>query len=117
MRFVVDSSAVLAIRQAEPEREALHDLLLRGRPSMSLATRAELVLVWQGRFGASTLPDLDLPLLSKGEGFAQTDIRAVPWQSGRRAGRWRGRAVRWRCRNLLGAIRMRRVAQGPHPRA
>jgi ribonuclease VapC len=136
VRFVVDSSAVLAVRQAEPEREAFHDLLLRGRPCMSVATQAELVLVWQARFGAASLPDLDLmladygvvlepveasdivhlrhaveryakgrraepaclnfgdlfaytlarrldlPLLFKGEDFAQTDIRVVPWRSG-----------------------------------
>lgn len=59
MRVVVDTSALLAIRQDEPEREAFHRLLLTGRPQLSVATHAELALIWQTRFGAAGLLDLD----------------------------------------------------------
>ena len=59
MRFVVDTSALLAVRQDEPEREAFHRLLLTGSPHLSVATEAELALIWQARFGATALADLD----------------------------------------------------------
>jgi ribonuclease VapC len=59
VRFVVDSSAVLAVRQAEPACLNFGDLF-----AYALARR------------------LNLPLLFKGEDFAQTDIRAMPWRSG-----------------------------------
>jgi ribonuclease VapC len=59
VRFVVDSSAVLAIRLDEPEREPFHRLLLDGRAHLSVATQAELALIWQARFGTKSLADLD----------------------------------------------------------
>jgi ribonuclease VapC len=59
MRFVVDTSALMAIRNGEPEREAFHRLLLEGQPLLSIATLAELTMVWQGRFGPDALTDLD----------------------------------------------------------
>lgn len=59
MRFVVGSSAVLAIRLDQPEREPFHRLLLDGRAHLSVATQAELALIWQARFGTESLADLD----------------------------------------------------------
>lgn len=59
MRVVVDTSALLAIRENEPEREVFHARLLESEPVMSLATLTELRMVWQGRYGASTLADVD----------------------------------------------------------
>jgi ribonuclease VapC len=74
---VVDSSALLAIRQGEPERETFHDLLLRGRPCMSVATQAELALVWQARFGGASLPDLDLMLAAYGIAFEPVEASDI----------------------------------------
>lgn len=62
MRFVVDTSALLAVRQNEPERESFHRLLLTGRSHLSVATHAELTVIWQARFGAAALSDLDILL-------------------------------------------------------
>lgn len=62
MRFVVDTSALLAVRLDEPEREPFHRLLLAGHGHLSVATEAELALVWQARLGTAALADLDLLL-------------------------------------------------------
>jgi ribonuclease VapC len=59
MRFVVDTSALVAIRAGEPERESFHRLLVEGEPVMSVASVAELTMVWQARFGATDLGHLD----------------------------------------------------------
>jgi ribonuclease VapC len=62
VRFVVDTSAVIAVRQGEPEGAGFERLLIRGEPVMSVATLTELTLVWQSRFGARALLDLDRSL-------------------------------------------------------
>lgn len=59
MRFVVDTSALVAIRAGEPEREAFHRLLLDGEPVMSVASLTELTMVWQARYGTADLGNLD----------------------------------------------------------
>jgi ribonuclease VapC len=59
VRLIVDTSALLAIRHAEPERQAFHRWLIEGRAHMSIASLAELTLVWQARHGAGSLSDLD----------------------------------------------------------
>lgn len=59
MRFVVDTSALVAVRAGEPERETFHGLLLDGEPVMSVASLTELTMVWQARYGAGDLGNLD----------------------------------------------------------
>lgn len=59
MKFVVDTSALISIRAGEPEREVFHRLLLEGEPIMSVASVAELTMVWQGRYGAADLGNID----------------------------------------------------------
>jgi len=62
VKFVVDTSALVAIRQKEPERAAFDRILRRGEPLMSVATLTELTILWQARFGAEVLRDLDRSL-------------------------------------------------------
>lgn len=59
MRFVVDTSALVAIRAGEPEREVFHRILLEGEPILSVASLTELTMVWQARYGAADLGNLD----------------------------------------------------------
>lgn len=59
MKFVVDTSALVAIRAGEPEREVFHRLLFDGEPVMSVASLAELTMVWQARYGSADLGHLD----------------------------------------------------------
>jgi ribonuclease VapC len=65
-QFVVDTSALFAIRRNEPERLHFHSLLTDGEAHISVATLTELTLVWQGRFGNSALADLDRTISTYG---------------------------------------------------
>jgi len=59
--MVIDSSAVLAILQDEPERRSFNALIVAARScSLSAATLGELSIVVQARFGAEGQSDLDL---------------------------------------------------------
>lgn len=61
--MVIDSSAVLAILQDEPERRSFNALIVAARScSLSAATLVELSIVVQARFGAEGQSDLDLLL-------------------------------------------------------
>lgn len=66
MRFVVDTSAIVAIRQEEPEADRFQEFLVMGEPQISVATLTELTVVWQGRFGPAALSDLDAALADYG---------------------------------------------------
>jgi len=59
--MVIDSSAVLAILQDEPERRSFNALIVDAKScSLSAATLVELSIVVQARFGAEGQSDLDL---------------------------------------------------------
>jgi ribonuclease VapC len=59
--MVIDSSAVLAILQNEPERRAFIEAIAAAeRCSLSAASLVELSIVLEARFGADGQGDLDL---------------------------------------------------------
>ncbi|MFM7547397.1 MAG: type II toxin-antitoxin system VapC family toxin [Cyanobacteriota bacterium] len=59
--MVIDSSAVLAILQDEPERRRFNAVIAAARScSLSAATLVELSIVVQARFGAEGQSDLEL---------------------------------------------------------
>lgn len=59
--MVIDSSAVLAILQDEPERRSFNALIVAAKScSLSAATLVELSIVLQARFGAEAHADLEL---------------------------------------------------------
>ena len=55
MRLVVDTSVLAAIRFAEPERQAFHQILLRAEVHLSIASYAEFLMVMQSRRGVAEL--------------------------------------------------------------
>jgi len=59
--MVIDSSALLAILQDEPERRSFNALIAAAKScSLSAATLVELSIVVQARFGAEGQSDLDI---------------------------------------------------------
>jgi ribonuclease VapC len=59
--MVIDSSAVLAILQNEPERRAFNEAIAAAEQcAMSTATLVELSIVMEARFGPDGQGDLDL---------------------------------------------------------
>ena len=59
MRFVVDTSALDAIVNEEPEAERFHRLLLDGEPVISCGTLIETLRVMQVALGAPALAEID----------------------------------------------------------
>lgn len=58
--MVIDTSAVLAILQDEPERRAFNEAIeAAAHPAMSTATLVEPSIVIEARYGAEGLRDLD----------------------------------------------------------
>ena len=82
--MVIDTSAVLAVLQNEPERRAFNEVIEAAEQrSMSTATFVESSIVIESRYGADGLRDLDLFI-------AKADIELVPVTSSKpmqRAGR------------------------------
>jgi ribonuclease VapC len=100
--IVVDTSALIAILNKEPERDRLLDILANDdRPVLSAVTYYETMLIASARRGTANLDDLAqiletieaeivpfdvdqarakqlaVPLLYKGSDFAATDIAAA----------------------------------------
>ena len=70
--MVIDTSAVLAVLQNEPERRAFNEVIEAAEQrSMSTATFVESSIVIESRYGADGLRDLDLFI-------AKADIELVP---------------------------------------
>ena len=59
MRFVVDTSVLVAIVNAEPEAERFHRRLLDHEPVMSCGTLIETLRVMQVGLGAPALAEID----------------------------------------------------------
>ena len=59
MRFVVDTSVLVAIVNAEPEAEQFHRWLLEHEPVMSCGTLIETLRVMQVGLGAPALAEID----------------------------------------------------------
>jgi ribonuclease VapC len=59
LRLVVDTSALVAIRLAEPEAAAFDQLLRRATVHLSMGSYAELMMVVQRRHGTTELKKLD----------------------------------------------------------
>jgi len=73
--MVIDTSALVAILQAEPERDAMLDALAKGdRRLVSAVTVLEAAMVLEGRYGPDAGADLELFLFD-----ARTEI--VPFDS------------------------------------
>ena len=73
--MVIDTSALLAILQDEPERRLLNECI-EGADSrmMSVATFVEASLVIESRYGAEGLRDLDLFIERAGIELAPVDV-------------------------------------------
>lgn len=79
--MVIDTSAVLAILQDEPERRSFNELIEKAPTrSMSVASWLEASMVLQSRFGAEGMRDLDR-FLEK----ARIEIVPVDQQQGEEA--------------------------------
>lgn len=73
--MVVDTSAVLAILQDEPERRRFNEAIEAADSRvMSAATFVEVSIVVEARFGAEGLHDLDLLLDRAGMELAPVDV-------------------------------------------
>jgi ribonuclease VapC len=59
VRFVVDTSVLVAIVNAEPEADRFHRLMLDDEPLMSCGTLIETLRVMQVGLGALALADVD----------------------------------------------------------
>jgi ribonuclease VapC len=59
VRFVVDTSVLVAIVNAEPEADRFHQLMLDHEPLMSCGTLIETLRVIQVGLGARALADID----------------------------------------------------------
>lgn len=74
--MVIDTSALLAILQDEPERRAFNEAIADAEsPAISAATLLEISMIIETRHGADGLRDLDL-LISKAQ------IEIVPFDIG-----------------------------------
>lgn len=73
--MVVDTSALLAILQDEPERRALNEAIEAADSlSMSVATFIEASIVLEARVGASGVRDLDLFIERAGIALIGVDV-------------------------------------------
>jgi ribonuclease VapC len=73
--MVVDTSALLAILQDEPERRAFNEAIeAADSRSMSVATFVEASIVLEARFGASGVRDLDLFVERAGIELVEVDV-------------------------------------------
>jgi ribonuclease VapC len=59
VRFVVDTSALVALLNSEPEADRVHQLMLDHEPLMSCGTWIEALRVIQVTLGAAALPEID----------------------------------------------------------
>jgi ribonuclease VapC len=58
VRFVVDTSALVALINAEPEADRFHQLVLEPEPLISCGTWIEALRVIQVGLGAAALPEI-----------------------------------------------------------
>jgi ribonuclease VapC len=73
--MVVDTSALLAILQDEPERRRFNEALESADSRlMSVATLVEISIIIESRYGAEGLRDLDLLLERAGIALAPVDV-------------------------------------------
>jgi ribonuclease VapC len=73
--MVVDTSALLAILQDEPERRTLNEALEAADSRlMSVATMVEASIIIESRYGAEGLRDLDLLLERAGIELVPVDV-------------------------------------------
>lgn len=73
--MVIDTSALLAILQDEPERRAFNEAIeAAAHPAMSTATLVEASIVIEARYGAEGLRDLDQFLATAKIEFVPVDI-------------------------------------------
>jgi ribonuclease VapC len=73
--IVIDTSAVLAILQDEPERRAFNEAIEAAeRRVMSTATLVETSIVIEARYGADGLRDLDLFVAKADIELASVDV-------------------------------------------
>lgn len=73
--MVIDTSAVLAILQNEPERRAFNEAIeAAAQCAMSTATLVEISIVLEARYGADGLRDLDLFLAKAAVELVALDI-------------------------------------------
>ena len=73
--MVIDTSALLAILQDEPERRAMNEVLEAvDSRSMSMATFVETSIVLEARFGATAVRDLDLFIERAGIELIDVDL-------------------------------------------
>lgn len=84
--MVLDTSALLAALQEEPERRAFNVAIeAAGACRLSAASLVEASIVNDARYGSAGVRDLDLflarvlgePLLFKGDDFGQTDVASA----------------------------------------
>jgi ribonuclease VapC len=73
--MVIDTSAVLAILQDEPERRAFNEAIEAAEQrAMSTATFVESSIVIEARYGADGLRDLDLFIAKAGVELVPVDV-------------------------------------------
>jgi ribonuclease VapC len=73
--MVVDTSAILAILQDEPERRTFNEAIeAADSRSMSVATFVEVSIVIEARFGAGGVRDLDLFIERAGIALVAVDL-------------------------------------------
>jgi len=73
--MVIDTSAVLAVLQNEPERRAFNEAIEAAeRRAMSTATFVETSIVIEARYGADGLRDLDLFIAKAGIDLVPVDV-------------------------------------------
>jgi ribonuclease VapC len=77
LRFVVDTSAVVAIVNAEPEMGRFHELLLEHEPLISCGTMIETMRVMQVTLGPGALDTVDRLLATYGAEVVPVDIEQV----------------------------------------
>jgi ribonuclease VapC len=74
--IVIDSSAILAILQDEPERKAFNQIIAAASDcSLSAASLVEISVVLESRFGASGQQNLDLFLCTAGIDVIPFDLK------------------------------------------
>jgi ribonuclease VapC len=73
--MVIDTSAVLAVLQNEPERRAFNEAIEAAeRRAMSTATFVETSIAIEARYGADGLRDLDLFIAKAGIDLVPVDV-------------------------------------------